>query len=381
MHDLMHDLARSVSADVYWNSDQDSVEVIGKRTYHLQIDQRKFPNMTQVVLDKKPLYLRTFLAFKPLYAFSIFNSGLSINLLEIFSELKFLRALDLTNGGIREVPTSIENLIHLRYLNLSENKFEVLPDSITLLPNLQYLNLSFNKALQELPKELGNMQNLRDLNLFESDYRLTHMPCGLSRLTNLRSLPLFIVDEKIGACSIIELEDLKLRGEMNIKFSKDFQNYSCGGRKILKNKDLNELRLEFNCLPIDDDGMLDDLCPNMSLKKLTIWNYVSPQFPAWLMESQLPNLVEVSLENCYGFENIPPFGNLQFLKKLRLKIVVGITEMGDEFHANGGFPSLQELILIKMRRLQKWSNSHDDVFPKLQSLIIIDCAELEMLRS
>ncbi|XP_042384167.1 disease resistance protein RGA2-like isoform X2 [Zingiber officinale] len=311
MHDLMHDLARSVSADVYWNSDEDSVEDIGKRIYHLQIYERKFPNMTRVVLDKKPLHLRTFMSFTPpLY---ILRSR-RINQLEVISELKFLRALDLNNGGIKEVPTSIGNLIHLRYLNLSRNYIEVLPDSITLLPNLQYLNLSFNYTLRELPKELGNIQNLRDLSILESDSELTHMPCGLSRLTNLGSLPLFIAGDKIGACSIIELVDLKLYGKMKIEFSKNFKNYSCGGRKILKNKVLNELCLEFNGSEIYDKDMLDDLCPNTSLKKLSIFNYRSPQFPTWLIELQLPNLVEVRLENCRDCEHIPPLGNLQKLQ-------------------------------------------------------------------
>ncbi|XP_074582258.1 disease resistance protein RGA2-like [Curcuma longa] len=397
MHDLMHDLARSVSTDVYWNSNEDSVEDIGKRTYHLQINTRKFRNMTQVVLGKKPLYLRTFM---PLYSFSRLN----INLLEVFSELKLLRTLDLTASSISDVPTSIGNLIHLRYLNLSENyitvlpisitllsnlwylnlfwnKIEVLPDSITLLPNLQYLNLSANFKLRELPKELGNMQNLRNLNL-KGNYGLTHMPRGLSQLTNLRSLPFFIGGDKTGACSIIELEDLKLHGEMQIKFSNNFKNYSCGGRKILKNKDLNELWVVFNDSERYDKDMLDDLCPNKtSLKKLDIWYYGSPQFPTWLIELQLPNLIKVGLQGCSVCEHIPPFGNLKFLKELDLEYMANITQMGAEFHGYGGFPSLQVLRLNQMDNLEEWSESHvvDQSFPLLQKLWIFSCPNLKSM--
>ncbi|KAG6502057.1 putative disease resistance protein RGA1 [Zingiber officinale] len=377
MHDLMHDLARSVSANAYWNSDQDSVEDVGNRTYHVQIQGGEESSMAQV-LGKRPLYLRTFMAQNP-------SSGLSINLLEVFSELKFLRVLDLSYNHIKEVPTSIGNLILLRYLNLSNNNIEVLPDSITLLSNLQYLNLSFNEEFQELPKKLGNIQNLRDLDLtcgfFESDFRLTHMPSGLSRLTNLRSLSLFVAGDRIGACSIIELEDLKLQGGMAIKFSKNFTNYSCGGRKILKNQDLNALWIEFNNSDRYDKDMLDDLCPNTSLKQLTISNYGSPQFPTWLMESQLPNLVEVNLQNCFSCEHIPSFGNLQFLKKLDLKFISDITHMGAEFHGYGGFPSLQELCLSSMDNLEEWSESHgvDELFPKLQLLQVFDCFKLKSM--
>ncbi|XP_074582259.1 putative disease resistance protein RGA4 [Curcuma longa] len=427
MHDLMHDLARSVSTDVYWNSDKDSVEDIGNRTYHLQINPRKFPNMTQVVLGKRPLYLRTFMpllgSFLPLYIYS----DLNIKLLEVFSELKFLRVLNLTGGGIEEVPTSIGNLIHLRYLNLSwnditvlpnsitllpnlwylnlsrnyitvlpdsitllpnlrylnlsGNNFEILPDSITLLPNLWYLNLSSNYELRELPKELGNMQNLQNLNLKCHD-ELTYMPCGLSRLTNLRSLPFFIGSDKTGACSIIELEDLKLHGEMAIKFSNNFKNYSCGGRKILKNKDFNELCIQFNDSESYDKDMLDDLCPNKtSLEKLDIRYYGSPQFPTWLIELQLPNLIKVSLGNCRVCEHIPSFGNLKFLKKLDLESMANITQMGAEFHGYGGFPSLQELRLNQMDNLEEWSESHvvDQLFPLLQNLLISNCPKLKSM--
>ncbi|KAG6502055.1 hypothetical protein ZIOFF_041942 [Zingiber officinale] len=369
MHDLMHDLARSVSGSIYWNSIQDLVEVIRERTYHLQIDEGKLPNMTQV-LAKKPTYLRTFFQDK--------LSCLSINLHEVFSVLKFLRALNLTESGIREIPTSIGNLIHLRYLNLYYNEIEVLPDSITLLSNLQYLNLSFNYGLRELPKELGNMQNLRELDLV-MDKRLTHIPCGLSRLTNLQSLPVFIASDKTGACSITELEDLKLYGKMGIKISHDFKNYSRSGRKILKNSNLDELHVEFGVSEGYHKDMLDDLCPNTSLKMLRISNYRSPQFPTWLIELQMPNLVVVDLGCCCG--HILPFRNLQFLKKLSLGHMNGITQMVAEFHGHGGFPSLQELYLRGMYNLEEWSVAHcvDELFPLLQTLKISECPKLKSM--
>ncbi|XP_042400707.1 putative disease resistance protein RGA3 [Zingiber officinale] len=383
MHDLMHDLARSVAGDVYWNAKEDLAKDIGKRTYHLHA-HIYFENLSTITqaLGKKPLYLRTLI----LNYFS-----LKVDQLEfVFSELKFLQALDLTDNGIGEVPTSIRNLIHLRHLNLSKNNIEVLPDSITFLPNLQYLDLSFNRGLRELPKELGNMQSLRDLDcrchdlpsaFSKSDLRLTHMPCGLSRLTNLQSLRVFVAGDRIGACSIIELEDLKLYGEINIIFSENFTNYSCGGRKVLKNKNLNELCLQFNGSERYDKEMLDDLCPNKSLKKLSICNYGSRQFPAWLIDSQLPNLVEVSLKNCRDCEHIPPLGNLQFVKKIDLAFMSGITQMGAEFHGRRGFPSLQELILNGLYNLEEWSESHgvDELFPSLQWLRISNCPKLKCM--
>ncbi|KAG6502063.1 putative disease resistance protein RGA3 [Zingiber officinale] len=382
MHDLMHDLARSVSADVYWNSIQDSVEVIGNRTYHLYLDSTDVSKITEAFGK----HLRTLIL-------SSCRLFLNVNLLEIVSselKFKFVRVLDLSCNDIEEMPSSIGNLIHLRYLNLSNNHIEVLPDSITHLPNLQYLNLDFNYKLRELPKDLGNMQSLRELtcrrrdfvgSVFQSGNGLTHMPHGLSRLTNLRSLPVFVAGDRTGACSILELEDLKLHGKMEIIFSKDFKNYSCGGRKILKNKDLNELYIVFNRLESNDKDVLDDLCPNTSLKKLIIFDYGSPQFPSWLIELPLPNLVEVCLVNCRVCEHIPPFGNLQFLKKLDLKFISDITHMGAEFHGYRGFPSLRELCLTRMNNLEEWSEYHGvhEFFPKLHLLQVSDCCKLKSM--
>ncbi|XP_042409388.1 putative disease resistance protein RGA4 isoform X1 [Zingiber officinale] len=376
MHDVMHDLARSVSVNIYWNDKEDLAKDIGDRIYHLHM-HKDFENLSNTIQarGKKRLYLRTLI---------LKDISLNTDQLEfVFSNLKFLRVLDLTGNKIKEVPTSIRNLIHLRYLNLSRNIIEVLSDSITLLANLQYLNLSFNEGLQELPKELWNMQSLRDLDCRCCNSGFIRIPCGLSRLTNLQSLPVFVADSRSGACSITELEDLKLNGEMTIKFSENFTNYSCGGRKILQDKHLKELSLEFNRSETNDKGMLDDLCPNTSLKKLGIWHYGSSQFPTWFiqLQSQLPNLVEVSLNYCRGCEHIPPFGNLHFLKKLDLISTYGITHLGAEFHGNGGFPSLQELNLHRMNNLKEWSESHgaDQLFPSLQRLRVYRCPELKCM--
>ncbi|KAG6518006.1 putative disease resistance protein RGA4 [Zingiber officinale] len=356
MHDLMHELGRSVAEDEYHNRND------YKKKENIKITDHLF---------KKPLYLRTLL-LRNCFPFGKFQ------LLQlVFSKLKFLRALDLSKNGFTEVPTSVGNLIHLRYLNLSDNCIKFLPDAITLLQNLQYLNFTKN-PLEELPKKLRNMQSLRYLDF--DLYKLTHMPLGLSRLTSLRSLSCFVSDDNItGSCSITELEDLKLHGKMKIKFSGNFSNYSCGGRKILKNKDFNELSLSFNYSVTNDMSMLDDLCPNTSLKKLQISKYGSQQFPTWFMKSQLPNLVEVILEDCKICEHIPHFGNLQFLRKLVLDDIGGVKHLGAEFHGHGGFPSLQKLELLSMFDLEEWSESDsvDELFPLLNKLQIDDCPKLE----
>ncbi|KAG6498153.1 hypothetical protein ZIOFF_046062 [Zingiber officinale] len=91
--------------------------------------------------------------------------------------------------------------------------------------------------------------------------------------------------------------------------------------------------------------------------------------------------IKVCLVNCRVCEHIPPFGNLQFLKKLDLKFISDITHMGAEFHGYRGFPSLRELCLARMNNLEEWSEYHGvhEFFPKLHLLQVSDCCKLKSM--
>ncbi|XP_043692766.1 putative disease resistance protein RGA4 [Telopea speciosissima] len=70
------------------------------------------------------------------------STSLTINVLDIlFKKFKHLRVLHLRNCGIEELPSSIKKLKHLRYLNLRDNPIEALPESITSIYHLQTLDL------------------------------------------------------------------------------------------------------------------------------------------------------------------------------------------------------------------------------------------------
>ncbi|XP_015882285.3 putative disease resistance protein RGA3 [Ziziphus jujuba] len=96
--------------------------------------------------------------------------------------LKLLRALDLQLCGIGKVPKSIGKLKHLRHLDLSYNGFKVLPDCITRLHNLQTLKLSRCDCLQVLPKDINKLINLRSLEI-DGCLSLKYMPRGIGELS------------------------------------------------------------------------------------------------------------------------------------------------------------------------------------------------------
>ena len=61
---------------------------------------------------------------------------------ELITDFECLRALDLSNSNIMELPKSIGRLIHLRFLGLDNTAIKMLPESICALFHLQTIKLT-----------------------------------------------------------------------------------------------------------------------------------------------------------------------------------------------------------------------------------------------
>ncbi|MBV6847889.1 type III secretion system effector XopAE [Xanthomonas euvesicatoria] len=101
--------------------------------------------------------------------------------------LDALQKLTLFNTGLQSLPDSLGQLRQLRHLQVvGATGLKQLPPSLTRLSNLRTLEL-MTAPLDELPADLGRMQGLRNLTLGGGHYaRLPASIVELSQLTELR---------------------------------------------------------------------------------------------------------------------------------------------------------------------------------------------------
>ena len=98
-----------------------------------------------------------------------------------------LREIDFSRNEIEIIPETLCNLPSLQTLNLTVNKIRVIPSFISNLTQLEVLNLRYNKLTDDSNiKHLGGLLKLINLRL---SYNLfTIVPRELGELTNLKDL-------------------------------------------------------------------------------------------------------------------------------------------------------------------------------------------------
>ncbi|KAL0410456.1 UNVERIFIED_CONTAM: Disease resistance protein RGA2 [Sesamum latifolium] len=104
---------------------------------------------------------------------------------DMFNDCKNLRILELQHTDIKELTTSIANLIHLRFLDVSFTKIRAFPKSICKLYNLQTLRAIWCNNLEELPRRLQNLVSLRHFIIVKRSSEALQMPLEIRKLTCL----------------------------------------------------------------------------------------------------------------------------------------------------------------------------------------------------
>jgi len=235
---------------------------------------------------------------------------------------------------------------------------EELPSNLYLLNNLCRLELKYTRA-SKVPPNLGKLKNLKVV--------MTSFNVGHGRESGIQQLGELNLD---GSLSIGELQ--------NIENSRDALEAD------LKNKTLLvKLTLQWNESSIDSkkgEEVIENLQPSKNLTELSIYNYGGNEFPNWLLENSLWNMVSLELRNCKCCQRFPPLGLLPFLKKLEIAGFDEIVRIDADFHGSNScsFKSLEMLEFYNMSEWEKWEcQAVTGAFPRLRELSIIKCPKLK----
>ncbi|XP_012090562.1 disease resistance protein RGA2 [Jatropha curcas] len=367
MHDLVHDLALSISKF-------ETVSSSNVRHLNLVSNGETVPTFPKD--DVKRLR-------------SLFIMDVAPNESWEFTRL---RTLKLVGPNIKELPIAIGKLKYLRFLDVSYSDIRVLPESITKLYNLQTLRLIECKLLEKLPNKLSNLVSLKSIYFSYEN----QMPADVGRLTCLERLPFFVLGPDRGG-NIEELESLNIRGKLgifNLEQVKDKEEAMKAN--IQQKKKIEELLLVWSGEREsydNDEQVLEGLQPHPEIKSLIIHNYWGEEFPLWLLRMKIPshdgdsfalnNLVRLKLIGCDRCEEIPRLGHLPCLKILEISGMDSVRRLGNEFYGIDGessntdlrfFPALKKFSLRSMNGLTDWIALTDGlVFPSLEDLTISWC--------
>ncbi|CAN6252188.1 unnamed protein product [Urochloa humidicola] len=209
MHDLMHDLGRSVISDelLLVNGEKEYSCSNGNYRYALVLNHETHKAVCNYVPAKlKALHISEC----PEIQLSLFSKSLRIldlgncpsgNLPASIGKLKQLRYLSAPDMQHTKVPKHVTSLSKLIHLDLSGSiKISMLPDSVNKLRNLLHLDLSGCCNLHSLPESFGDLMNLSHLNLANCSL-LNTLPESVDKLRSLLNLELCGCS---GICSLPE---------------------------------------------------------------------------------------------------------------------------------------------------------------------------------
>ncbi|KAM0839414.1 hypothetical protein ACQ4PT_060345 [Festuca glaucescens] len=295
MHDLVHDLARSVMVDeIFLASKQGNT---GGSCYHFAL------------LNDD---CRTPLDFSKIRALRFMECGETELLGAAFSSAKSLRVLDLSECSINKLPDSIGALKQLRYLHAPGVQHATIPHSITKLSKLFHLNLQGSPTIVALPESIGDMKCLVYLD-FSGCSGIKFLPESFGGLKELVHLDFsnctFVggISEFLG--SLTELKYLNLSYCRNIGKLPE----ALGGLSKLQYLNLSFSSYLECCEEAEFLG---------GLVKLEYLNLSSKQCPLQKLPEALDRLIQLKYLNLKGCSDLPElpklFRSLNFLEYLNL---------------------------------------------------------------
>ncbi|TYJ44802.1 hypothetical protein E1A91_A02G009200v1 [Gossypium mustelinum] len=367
MHDLVHDLALSVSKFetliFQENSSCSTDEVSHIRHLSIGYDGESLPIILTAVAPK---------------LHSLFSE------IDVFKKLSrtftSLRVLKFSGADILELPASLGELKHLRYMDISKTSIKVLPQSITKLYMLQTLRFMGCRELA-FPDGLRNLISLKHIHF---DQR-SSQPIELRHLITLQTLPMFFVRDNELHLDALECLN-ELGGQLKICDLQSVRDKEEARKANLRLK-TKLCKVIFEWINFSNDTceeVLEGLQPHSGLQSLIVWNYGGEKLPSWMSRPVHGSNI-VGISNCINCKSLPPLGQLNSLKFLALRNMEKVKCIGNEFYCDGSnqgqkevFPALKTFILWRLENLKEWTATAAAImFPCLEELFVSSCRLLK----
>lgn len=134
------------------------------------------------------------------------NSELSAIPIPFFNKMGRLRVLDLSDTGIKSLPTSISNLDSLRELDLTCcSSLVELPEEVGALKGLEVLRVTMTQ-IKILPSWISELTNLKCLQFWGFEYEFK-IPCGVTcNLSQMEELKFMDLSSRCGTiCESVDI--------------------------------------------------------------------------------------------------------------------------------------------------------------------------------
>ncbi|WVZ48928.1 hypothetical protein U9M48_000318 [Paspalum notatum var. saurae] len=336
-----------------------------------------------------------------------------INIVQNDSLISFsrLRVLYIVGGDCDRLVGSLCHLRHLRYICLKETNISRLPENIHTMKFLQHIVLQHAKNLENLPISITKLDNLRQLNLMDSNDNVV-IPKGFGHLTNLRSLygfPVHMATDKDGSwCSLKEIGPLSKLRNLTLYGLENVAASSLAEMEMISTKEhLGYLELRWSNskwmtlrdeigkpeLQQEVEEVIEKLHPPCSIQHLFIIGYFGRRLPNWMMVhatrpfKSLRYLIFEGLPCCTRL----PDGLclLPCLEALFIEGAPAIEKIGPEFQSPSSqsvaspFPFLTALVLEGLCECKEWDWEEPDedettaqvmmAMPMLKKLTVHNC--------
>ncbi|KAF6998072.1 hypothetical protein CFC21_014229 [Triticum aestivum] len=231
MHDLMHDLADSVSGNDCFILQESSLsqEILQGSTYASSLHHEVRHLSVDYVGDYTIAAMEEILAPQPRTILGRTDTPLSM------AKSKFL---SLQASRTFPTETNMTYVKHLHYLDCSYSNISALLEATTMLYSLQTLNLTCCLYLEKLPEGMRYMSSLRHI-ILVACCSLDFMPQGIGQLNSLQTLTSYVVHPSAGRgidqLKILNLGDcLSLTELRNVFSPEDAKQWNMSAKHNLK---------------------------------------------------------------------------------------------------------------------------------------------------